>query len=329
MEHKEPGEEPAIPTEETTYQPEEKEERFLVVVNPVSRAGKARGEGIWLLKKLARLGVNHEAFFTESPGHAESIVKGWVDKVDTVVSVGGDGTLNEVVNGMVKGGGLDKALAVFPAGTADDFAHNMGIPLKRKGALETVLGGTYRVVDLIRYNDNYAAVDLGVGVDAEIAYKTLEHKKTKIPAYFIMGFKVSVIEGTKSSSKLMHIESSNGVYDGRFLIAAFGNGSIYARYVRFWPGAQMDDGILNMTLVRPTNPIRAWYILSRAMAGGKHLTSPKVVTDKGSEFTLELKEDAFVQVDGEPMIWREGKVINISAVSRCLTVKVPGHGGCR
>jgi len=64
-------------------------QRYLVVVNPVSRGGKALKEGVWLLKHLGRLGIRHDAFFTESPGHAERIVARWAEKADVVVAVGG------------------------------------------------------------------------------------------------------------------------------------------------------------------------------------------------------------------------------------------------
>jgi len=76
--------------------------RYLVIVNPVSRGGKAQAEGMWLLNRLKRQNVNYEALFTERAGHAEEMVQKWAEDFDVVVSVSGDGTANEIINGIMK-----------------------------------------------------------------------------------------------------------------------------------------------------------------------------------------------------------------------------------
>lgn len=165
-------------------------QKYLVLINPVSRGGKARSEGSWLLRHLLRPGVHHEAFLTDYPGHAEKIVERLLEQVDVVAAVGGDGIINEVINGMMASPMSGKTLAVLPAGTADDFCHNLGISRDRREVLEVLLGDSSRKIDLIRYNDRYAAVTLGVGVDAEIAYHALSHKRIRIPAYFAVGARI-------------------------------------------------------------------------------------------------------------------------------------------
>jgi len=146
------------------------EKRYLVIVNPVSRGGKAQEEGIWLLNRLKRAGVDYEFLFTERAGHAEEMVVKWAEDFDVVVSVSGDGTTSEIINGIMKVPSADLKLAMLPAGTADDFACNMGYDRKDKEkALGAILGNSYRTIDLIRYDDRYAAVTWGLGVDSEIA----------------------------------------------------------------------------------------------------------------------------------------------------------------
>ncbi|MBK5092730.1 MAG: acylglycerol kinase family protein [Actinobacteria bacterium] len=156
-------------TQESVKRPMKEEEaegrrqKYLVVINPVSRGGKAIKEGLWLLKQMGRLGINHETFITENPGHAEDIVKRWVEQVDVVVAVGGDGTVNEILNGMMSSKGCEKTLAVFPAGTADEYCHNVGVPRDRNRALDILLTDNSRRIDLIKWNDRYAIVQVGVG----------------------------------------------------------------------------------------------------------------------------------------------------------------------
>jgi diacylglycerol kinase (ATP) len=295
-----------------------KHQRYLVVVNPVSRGGKAMREGVWLVKHLSRLGVSHEAFFTDYPGHARNIVKRWIDSVD--VAVGGDGTVNEVINGIMASGS-DKPLAVFPAGTADDFCHNVGISRDRKKALEVLLTDSSRPIDLMRYNDRYAAVTLGVGVDAEVAYNTLSHKRIRIAAYFAVGMRIVFIEKMRKSPRELRIESDNGVLDGRFLLAVFGNAPLYGRYVYWLPEALMDDGILDMSALRPMGPVAAWSLLMKCF--NKEFRSEKIVREKSTRFMVEVIEESFMQVDGEVYKINAGETLNISVERQTLNVRLP------
>lgn len=299
-----------------------RDQKYLVVVNPVSRGGKALKEGVWLLKHLGRLGIEHEAFITENPGHAENIVKRWVERVDVVVAVGGDGTINEVVNGIkAVPDECQKTLAVFPAGTADDYCHNVGIQRDRQKALEVLLTRNDRRIDLIRINDRFAIVQVGVGVDAEIAYNTLRHKSIRIPAYFMAGIKIVCVERFKNSIRNLHIESENGVYDDVFLLAVFGNAPLYARYVWWMPEARMDDGILNMSALEPMSPIPAWQLFFRCFK--KDYRSEKILYDASRHFKIELVEESFVQIDGEVYKYAAGEELNVSVVDKAITVRVP------
>jgi len=296
---------------------------YLVICNPVSRGGKALKEAVWLLKNLKRLGVRHEAFFTDYPGHARNIIKRWLDRVDVVVAVGGDGTVNEVVNGMMDGGCKDKTLAVFPAGTADDFCHNVGIGRERAHALEVLLTDNSRMIDLIKCNDSYAAVTVGMGVDAEIAYRALSHKRVRIPAYVAVGMNIVFKEHFRNSNKLVRIETDDEVLDGRFLIAVFGNAPLYARFVWWMPEALMDDGIINMSALRPMSPVPAWYLLMRS--ANRDYRSDKVLKRSSSRFKITLQEETYIQIDGEVYKYSAGEVLDLSVEPKVLQVRVPAE----
>ncbi len=295
-------------------------ERFLVIINPVSRGGKALKEGMWLLKELRNLKIDHEAFVTQNPGHATKIVERWVNSFDCVVAVGGDGTVNEVVNGIKYGGGEGKTFCAFPAGTADDYCHNVGIPRNRKGALNVLLYGRDRKIDLLRYDGKFAVVQLGVGVDAEIAYRTLSRKKIRIPAYFAVGLRIVFIERLKRSAKRLRIEGDNGVHEGSFLVAVFGNAPLYARYVYWMPEARMDDGIINMSAVGPMSPLPAWFLFLKCF--NRDFRSERIIYDSGRKFKVYLKEESFIQVDGEVYKYRSGETISISIEPLALKVRV-------
>lgn len=294
---------------------------YLVICNPVSRGGKALKEAVWLLKNLKRLGVRHEAFFTDYPGHARNIIKRWLDRVDVVVAVGGDGTVNEVVNGMMDGGSEGKTLAVFPAGTADDFCHNVGIGRDRAYALEVLLTDNSRLMDLIKCNDSYAAVTVGMGVDAEIAYRTLSHKRVRIPAYVAVGMNIVFKERFRNSNKLVRIETDDEILEGRFLIAVFGNAPLYARFVWWMPDALMDDGVINMSALRPLSPVPAWYLLMRS--ADKEYRSDKILRRASTRFKITLREETYIQIDGEVYKYNAGEVLDLGVERKALQVRVP------
>ncbi|MDD5448361.1 MAG: diacylglycerol kinase family protein [Actinomycetota bacterium] len=301
---------------------EARKQKYLVVVNPGAGGGKALQDGIWLLKSLNRLGIKNEAFFTEHPGHAEKIVQRWTERVDVVVAVGGDGTINEAINGMMASPTPDKVFCAFPAGTADDYCHNMGIPRgDRKKALEVILAGGEREIDLIRYNDRYAVVSVGVGFDAEVAYKALGSKKVRLLAYWSIGLRIAFIERLQKCPRSLRITSDSQVYEGRFLIVVFGNCPLFARYVYWMPDAKVDDGIINMSALTSVSPLPGFMIFLGAFRKG--YKSDKLIYDASEHFKLEFLEESFMQVDGEVYKYDKGETIDMSVARKALKVRVP------
>jgi diacylglycerol kinase (ATP) len=303
--------------------PKDKEDRrYLVIVNPVSRGGKAQEEGIWLLNRLKRHGVDYEALFTERAGHAEEIVVKWAEDFDVVVSVSGDGTTNEIINGIMKVPSAELKLAMFPAGTADDFAHNMGYERKDKEkALKTILGETCRTIDLIRYDDRYAAVTFGLGVDSEIADGAYRWKRFRIPAYFYSGLRICFFEERKRYHVRFDYEGQT--FDDWVLISILCNAPLFGRYIKIHPEAKMNDGLLGLTIGREMPNVYGLVLFGFACLGGRHGFSRKVSYHEVREMRIECKSDTYAQIDGEVFKFDEGKVINLSVVPQALRVLVP------
>ncbi|MBC7230005.1 MAG: diacylglycerol kinase family lipid kinase [Actinobacteria bacterium] len=303
--------------------PEEgRERRYLVIVNPVSRGGKAQEEGIWLLNRLKRAGVKYEALFTERAGHAEEMVVQWADEFDVVVSVSGDGTTNEIINGIMKVPSADLKLAMFPAGTADDFACNMGYDRKDKEqALKAILGNAYRTIDLIRYDDRYAAVTWGLGVDSEIADGAYKWKRFRIPAYFYSGLKKCFFEERKRYHVRFDYEGQT--FEGWVLISILCNAPVFGRYIRINPNARMNDGLLDLTIGREMPNVYGLLLFAFACMGGRHGFSRLVSYHQVRSMRVECKTETYAQIDGEVYKFDAGRVINLSVVPRALKVLVP------
>jgi len=301
---------------------EKEKKRYLVIVNPVSRGGKAQEEGIWLINRLRRSGVDYEALFTERAGHAEEMVIKWAEDFDVVVSVSGDGTANEIINGIMRVPSADLKLAMFPAGTADDFATNMGYDRKDKEqSLRAILGDAYRTIDLIRYDDRYAAVSFGLGVDSEIADGAYKWKRFRIPAYFYSGLKKCIFEERKRYHVRFDYEGQT--FDDWVLIAILCNAPRFGRYIKIHPEAKMNDGILGLTIGREMPNLYGLVLFGFACMGGRHGFSRKVSYHQVREMRVECKTVTYAQIDGEVHRFDAGRIINLSALPRALKVLVP------
>lgn len=298
---------------------EERDERYLVVVNPVGRGGHAQRQGIWLLNKMRKMGIEHEALFTEKAGHAQELVANWVDVVDVVVAVGGDGTVNEVINGIMNSKERGRRLAVFPSGTADDFARNMDIPRDRDEALKVLLSDDEMTIDLMRVNDRFAGVTVGIGLDAEIAYRSYQSKHLRLLAYWYHGLSMLFLPMPHSR---LAVTVGGERQEGDYLLVVAGNAGSYGRYMKMMPQAKMDDGVINLATFGIMNKWKTLLLFGMSMAG-KHTWARQMNEYDAKEITIECLGDVYAQFDGEATIFPEGEVLKMSVEPRAMRVRVP------
>lgn len=292
---------------------------YLVIVNPVGRGGKALERGTWLLNRFQSLGVSHEAFFTENTGHARELVSHWENPVDTVIAVGGDGTINEVINGIVNSEHRDRKLAVLPGGTANDFSRNMKIPDGEEKALKVILGEEEKTIDLMLVNDRYAAVTMGIGLDAEIANRTYKSKRFRMLAYWYHGLSTLFREVPVSP---LTIDIGGRRLSHDFLLIVAGNAGDYGRYMNIIPNARMDDGMLDLATADMMNRFKALMLFFMSF-GGWHTWARQFNFYTGREMVIECRDDVYAQFDGEVVVFEKGKLLDIKVEPAALRVKVP------
>jgi len=297
----------------------DKEERYLVVVNPVGRGGYAQRQGVWLLNKLRRMGVEHEAFFTEKVGHAQELVAKWSEPVDVIVAVGGDGTINEVINGIMDSGQRGRKLAVFPSGTADDFARNMRIPRDREDALKVILGEYEKTIDLMRVNERYASVTVGMGLDAEIAHRAYGSKHMRLFAYWYHG--LGMLFKPLPTSRVS-IDVSGEHLEGEYLLVVAGNAGSYGRYMKMMPQASMDDGEINMATFLPMNRFKTLLLFALSTIG-RHSWAGEMSQYGAREITIECLDDVYAQLDGEVVVFPKGERLEMKVEPLAISVRVP------
>jgi diacylglycerol kinase (ATP) len=274
--------------------------RARVVLNPSS--GRERGpEHVELLTtKLKHRYDDVTIVVTSGDGDAERAATIAVaDGCDALFVAGGDGTLNEAMNGLVTAGGLaEMVVGIVPFGTGNDFAAALGIPLETEPALEILLEGRERAVDLGEVNGRVFVNTSGGGFIAEVSAAVTPQLKTIAGrlAYLIGGAQVLFeFEPVGASVTL----SPGAVQVSRSLYAfAVCNSRLIAGGRLIAPNALIDDGMLDVCLIEAMSAIE-FVALARKVADGEHVKDPRVLYYQAQSVRVELDRAVHVNTDGE------------------------------
>ena len=215
-------------------------DKYLVIINPMSRMGKGLRKALWLISRLVIRRIDFETVLTRTAGHAEKIVAELDHHIDAIVAIGGDGTVQEIVNGLMKRPPDDRpVLAVIPAGRGNDFARLIGIGKSKRKALQFLLAADVTEVDLLKFNGRYATNVIGLGYDASVADRAQYYKRFPLVRYV---FAALYLIWKKPPRLAMRIEHEHGTWDGEFLIMVVGHTRKFARHVRIFNGLRVDGG---------------------------------------------------------------------------------------
>jgi diacylglycerol kinase (ATP) len=274
--------------------------RTCIIFNPTAKGNKARNFRHHLNEFAAECVLKQ----TSGPGDARGIATKAVEEgFEIIVAAGGDGTLNEVLNGIVDAPkGFERArLGVLPLGTVNVFAREVQIPLKLERAWETIRQGRETLIDLgvVDFQENgkparrYFAQLAGAGLDARAIELVDWRLKKKLGplAYVIAGFR-ALFEPQRK------INVSNGKEKGAGELVLIGNGSLYGGEFRIFPPADMRDGLLEACVFSRVNLMTLFRVAPRLLIRG---TLPRAATANYQSDSLTLTSDAPVpfEVDGE------------------------------
>lgn len=274
--------------------------RAVAVVNPV--AGRGRAVRAWpkVRERLRAAGWSVEEVRSEAPGHAVELASRAASSgADLVLAVGGDGTANEVANGLARCGALDTvALGLVPLGTANDFAACLGIPVDVERAVEVLTAGHRRRVDLGRVNERWFVNVAGVGFDAEVArWVNGRPKWVGGTTMYVAGIFRTLARYRPTE---IRVRLDGVAWDARAFLVAVGNSPAYAGGVRMCPGARPDDGELEVVRIGDVGKLEVFWILPR-LYRGDHLRHPKVARAAARDVVVDAAVPLAVHADGEPV----------------------------
>lgn len=277
-----------------------------LIVNPIAGAGRTFKKWPYISDLLKSIGLRFEHDITEAPKHAIELAKAAVRKgYELVVCVGGDGTINEVVNGLYDSGAItDVTLGIISTGTGSDYIRTIGIPPRYEDACQRLLNPTKLQVDIgvVEYASNSAQVKrlfvnfAGLGFDAEVVRATSQKYKALggMPAY-LLGLLTTLLcyknrdvtltlDGQVQEKRVCSAIISNGKYGGGSMFVA--------------PDADLTDGLFDVVTIDDLSKPDLLWSLPRIYKG-THLTHPKVTVTRAREVEIETRQRIFLQADGE------------------------------
>jgi YegS/Rv2252/BmrU family lipid kinase len=288
-------------------------ERVLLIVNPASRrAIRMRTKA---LKAFSNAGVDCDTMSTEGPGHAAVLAKAHGHKYDAVFTLGGDGTVMEVLGALAHQG---PPIGILAGGTANVVARTLRIPLNPTRAVPLLLAGDQATMDLGRLGDGRRfAIGVGVGLDATMIAEAPARLKKRFGfmAYVIGGYK-AVLRNQKFNLRLT---VDGAVYErvaSAVLVANFG--AVLNDLVGFGDGIVHDDGLLNACVFSPDSLWDALRILWR-MVRKDFKADPCLFYKSGREFKVETIPPMIAQADGE-LLPDTPLSVSVDPLAGCLLI---------
>ena len=295
------------------------------LVNPASDNGRTGRRWAELAHRAAHAGLDGETLFSERPGHLIELAQTAVDRgARLVVAAGGDGTLNEVINGIAE---RDVDLATIPLGTGMDFARAYGIPRRFDDAVRVARDGVPRTIDAgrVRYR-TWSGEDAvrwfgnvgTVGMSGAVAQRANGMSKVlggRLTFFYALTRVFLTWENTEVNVSLDGAERSGRMHD---VIVA--NGPWHGGGMMLAPEAQPDDGLFDVVLIGDVSKVD-FLTTAPKIYKGRHVGHPKVEVLRSAHVMVDAPERLPIEVEGEQVGTTPAA---FEVVPGALRVRVPG-----
>ena len=289
--------------------------KFKFIVNPAA----ARGKSAKLAKKLDHMcrekQIDFDMEFTSSRGEATELARRAVSQFEYIVAVGGDGTVNEVVNGII---GSSAKLGIIPIGSGNDFVKALHIPLKLDIALDTLIACNTRRVDVGKAGDIYFHNGLGIGFDAWVVQESFKVKRLRGNAIYLYSV-FKTIYGYQAP--YMQFSYENDRRQEKIFMITVGNGTSLGGGFKLTPFAVLDDGLLDLTIIKDLTKWEIYQNLA-SVYFGKHTRMPQVTIGRTKSLKIDCDQGFAAHVDGE-LLSLNIKTLEVTIVPKALEIVVP------
>jgi YegS/Rv2252/BmrU family lipid kinase len=287
--------------------------KYKLIANPAAGRGRSRE----LIARIVEIFESRRAAFdldfTRGPGDAAGMARESTGEFDVIVVIGGDGSINDIIPGMLFS---PRPLGIIPTGSGNDFIKSLNISSRLESAVDTVLKGEARVIDVGTINGRFFANGVGMGFDAAVnkASYAINHSKQGLLLY------VCALVRTlgKYDPVAMKITMNGETFAQDTFLLTVGNGTTVGGGFKLTPHAMVDDALLDVTIVRPLGlPMLLWHLpkvflgtIDRVKYASLHRTGRLIVETNGP---------VPVHLDGE-IYSGDGNRFEIEIIPRALRV---------
>ncbi len=267
--------------------------RYYIILNPNAGRGKGAKLRPKIEETLLRKNINYFIVETKGQGHAEKLAREAPAEFDVIVAAGGDGTANEVANGLMKN---PRPMGLIPTGSGNDFARAMGIPFNWREAIDVLAKNQQKRIDIGWVNDRYFPNGFGVGFDALVVLES--SKVTRLRGILIYLYSVLKSIFFYSSPSLSILMDGDHEIEDRIFMLTVGNGVSLGGGFLLTPNAQNDDGIFDICVIHDLSKPQIFWHLPKVFWGG-HVKIKQVEMLQAKELVVKSVEPVGGHVDGE------------------------------
>lgn len=280
------------------------------IANPTAGRGRTRA----LVEAYAgALSGESELLWTQGPGHAAELARSAATGSRVVCAVGGDGTVSEVVNGLMPN---PVPMVVVPTGSGNDFASLVNCPRNPQELKRVIEDGAGVRFDVIDCGGRYCANSIGIGFEALVTYHSLSIRYLRgLPLYLLAVFKAL---RTPESIRYRIDVDGREVAAGDYLLVSVGNGPRAGGGFYLNPAARPDDGVIDVCAARRMSRKRLLSILPLAIRGG-HVSKRGIELYRGATVSVSSGTPFPIHIDGEYLGRRETP-LNLRIIPRVLPV---------
>ena len=285
--------------------------RIIFVVNPISGTQSKKAILKWIDERMDRSVYDYSIVRTEYAGHATQIAASAVeDKVDVVVAIGGDGTINEIARALVHS---ETALGIIPCGSGNGLARHLRIPMEPKAAIDIINQGNRLCIDYGKINNIPFFCTCGVGFDAFVSLKFADSGKRGLLTYL----ENTLHESLTYQPETYEIENEEGTMKYKAWMIACGNASQYGNNAYIAPQASLTDGLMDVTIMEPFTvldvPSLSFQLFNKTID-----QNSRVKTMRAKKIKIHRAHDGVMHFDGDPLM--AGKELEVEIIPGGLYV---------
>ncbi len=276
--------------------------KLLFLINPISGTRNKNRLSEIITTETTRRNIPFQIKPTSIEGKYEFLIeKISRENITDVIICGGDGSINHVASTLI---GTNVNIGIIPMGSGNGLAFAAKIPFNILKALDVVFDGKASAIDAFLVNNTFGCMLCGLGFDAQVAHEFFNQKKRGLFTYI----KITLRQFFCSKFYSFKVEVNNNTFNTDAFFISIANSNQFGNYVTIAPKARLNDGLLDVVIIKKQNKIQTGFSIFRQIVFGKNQTFPQVFEKNKSVYYFQTNQIkiqnrglAPLHIDGEPV----------------------------